>query len=73
MNHDPAMLGSIEKLAGKYDVDSSAIRGAKVYYSYFQKLEPERNEDLAAAEELRNEFVSSHPFWDHNENKRRKV
>lgn len=66
------MLDSIEKLAGKYDVDSSAIRDARAYYSRFQKLRPERKEDLAAAEDLRNEFIAGHSFWDHNENKKQK-
>lgn len=68
-----ALLDATGKLAEKYDVDSSAIRGAKAYYSCLQKLRPMRKEDLNKAEELRAEFVSDHPFWDPDENHREKI
>lgn len=62
-----AMLDSIEKVAQKFDVDTSNIHDVKEYYFHLQSLRPERKEDLDKALELRSKFVSNHQYWNLDE------
>ena len=58
------MLDATEQLAEKLQVDTLAIQDTKQYLSRLQELRPERKEDLDKALELRQDFVSKHPYVD---------
>ena len=58
------LLDVTEELAISVGADTAAIDEARSYYSRLQALRPERGEDIDEAKELRQEFVSKHPFSD---------
>ena len=56
------LLNVSETLSKEYGLDTSRIEDARKYFAEFQKLRPERNEDIDKGIEMREEFLRSHPF-----------
>jgi hypothetical protein len=57
-----SLLDSCDKLAQYFEIDSDLLRETKEYYSEYEKLRPERKEDIDKAIKLREEFVAKHSF-----------
>ena len=57
-----ALLDVTEKLAERFEADTTAIDEAREYYAQLTVLRPERKEDIDRAIELRSDYVSKHDF-----------
>ena len=59
-----AVLESCEQLADQFEIDSDIIRETREYYAEYEKLRPERKEDIDRAIALREEYTAKHKFSD---------
>lgn len=59
-----AVLDSCEKLADHFEIDNDIIKETREYYAEYEKLRPERREDIDRAIALRDEYTAKHAFSD---------
>jgi hypothetical protein len=57
-----ALLDSCNQLADHFGVDSAVIDETREYYAAYEKLRPERREDIDEAIRLRDEYIAKHSF-----------
>ncbi|MFW9805315.1 MAG: hypothetical protein ACFFFK_01140 [Candidatus Thorarchaeota archaeon] len=57
-----ALLNIAEELSDHFELDKTEIIQSREYYRELMTFRPERPEHLAAAERLRADYISSHPF-----------
>jgi hypothetical protein len=57
-----AVLDSCEQLANEFGIDPQIILETREYYAEYEKLRPEKREDIDAAIELRDKYVRNHSF-----------